>query len=123
MNLTVLKWLWDTIVPFLGRTIELIFRIMLCLLPLGVYMILLQKRSKASAVSSLSTYTNDRSRWQHIFPGFILISINPDDLTNYLNQKKGQFQTWVNTNKYILSFIFMFLIVALMVMSYIRGGY
>lgn len=123
MNLTVLKWLWEVLVPFFGRVIELIFRTLLCLLPLGVYLILIQKRNKASSVSSISTYTNDRSRWQHIFPGFILVSINPDDLSNYIQNKKGAFQMWINTNKYILSFLFMLSIVALMVMSYIRGGF
>lgn len=123
MNLTVLKWLWEVLVPFFGRVIELIFRTILCLLPLGVYLVLIQKRNKASSVSSISTYTNDRSRWQHIFPGFILISINPDDLSNYIQNKKSAFQMWINTNKYILSFLFMLSIVALMVMSYIRGGF
>lgn len=123
MNFTVLKWLWEVLVPFFGRIVELLFRAILCLLPLGVYLILIQKRNKASSVSSISTYTNDKSRWQHIFPGFILVSINPDDLSNYIQSKKIAFQMWINTNKYLLSFLFMLTVVALMVMSYVKGGF
>ena len=122
MKLTVLEWLGSSLVPILGRTIELIFRVILIFMPLGVYLLLIQKRSRASAVSSLSTYTNDKSRWQHIFPGFILISINPDDLTNFISNNKNKFQTWVKENKYLLSFLFMSFIVLLMILSYIKGG-
>ena len=122
MKLTVLEWLGGSLVPILGRTIELLFRVILVLMPLGIYLLLIQKRSKASAVSSLSAYTNDKSRWQHIFPGFILISINPDDLTNFISNKKSKFQTWVKENKYLLSFLFMGSIVFLMLLSYIKGG-
>lgn len=122
MKLTVLEWLVSSLVPILGRTIELLFRVVLVLMPLGVYLLLIQKRSRASAVSSLSTYTNDKSRWQHIFPGFILISINPDDLSNFMNNKKSRLQTWVRDNKYLLSLLFMGSVVFLMILSYLRGG-
>lgn len=122
MKLTVIKWLADSSIGILGRSIELIFRSILCLMPLGLYMLLLQKRSKASKVSSILTYTNDRSVWQHVFPGFILISIEPDELTNFLTKVHNSLQTWVDKNKYILALIFMILIVGLMVLSYMRGG-
>ena len=72
MKLTVLKWIGDSSIGILGRTIEVLFRCVLCILPLGIYMILLQRRSKASKVSSILTFTNERSIWQHVFPGFIL---------------------------------------------------
>lgn len=119
MKLTVSEWFLEWGKQFLGRLIEITFRVLLFLLPLGVYMTLLQYRSKASKVSNLSIYTKDESVWQHIFPGFILVSIEPEQFKAYVNGKKSAFQSWVNENKYILSFLFALLIIALM---FLLGG-
>lgn len=122
MRLTVLEWIKEGAIPLIGKGIELGFRLILFILPLGVYMCLLQLRSKASSITSISTYTEDNSRFQHIFPGFILVSINPDSLTSFVKKANSNFQLWVNSNKYTLSFLFMAMIVGLMVLSYIKGG-
>ena len=115
MKLTVLKWLFDSSISLIGRTIELLFRIILCILPMGAFLLLIQLRSKASKVSNISVYTNDESIWQHIFPGFILIAINPNSLKNSYNSTKNNFQKWIEENKYILAFLFMSLISALVI--------
>lgn len=122
MKLTVLNWLKDSSKNLIGRSIELLFRFILCILPLGLYMILLQKRSKASKVSSLMTFTNDRSVWQHIFPGFILVAIEPDVLNNFLTNLNNSFKAWVERNKYALAILFMATIVSILVLMYIKGG-
>lgn len=120
MRLTVLNWFKDELLPFAGRCIEFLFRIILCLLPLGVYLILIQKRKKASKVSSLTTFTTDNSVWQHVFPGFLLVAVEPTILSTYLNKKKTEFQNWVERNKYLLATIFMSIIVGIMLFSYIQ---
>lgn len=122
MKLTVLNWLKDSSKNLIGRSIELLFRFILCILPLGLYMILLQKRSKASKVSSLMTFTNDRSVWQHIFPGFILVAIEPDVLNNFLTNLNNSFKAWVERNKYALAILFMATIVSILILMYIKGG-
>ena len=120
--MTVLKWIADSSIGLLGRTIELLFRCALCLLPLGVYMVLLQKRSKASTVSSLQAFTSDRSIWQHVFPGFILVAIEPDEMENFFTNLNNNFKSWAERNKYLITLIFMSLIVGIMVLMYVRGG-
>ena len=122
MKLIVLTWLKDSSITFIGKSVELLFRSILCILPLGLYMILLQKRSKASKVSSLMTFTNDRSVWQHIFPGFILVAIEPDVLNNFLTNLNNSFKAWVERNKYALAILFMATIVSILVLMYIKGG-
>ena len=122
MKLTVLNWLKDSSKNLIGRSIELLFRFILCILPLGLYMVLLQKRSKASKVSSLMTFTNDRSVWQHIFPGFILVAIEPDVLNNFLTNLNNSFKAWVERNKYALAILFMATIVSILILMYIKGG-
>ena len=122
MQLTVLTWLKDSSIRTLGRTIEFTFRLILCLLPLGVYLLLIQKRSKASSINTISVYTKEYSKWQHVFPGFILVSIEPDALNMFLTNLNNTIQNWINKNKYLLAFLFMLTIVSLMIVSYIKGG-
>lgn len=114
MKLTVLIWLRDSLIGLIGRTIEILFRIILCLMPLGIYLLLIQFRSKASKISSISVFTTDDSIWQHIFPGFILVAINPNVLKENYKKTKKKFQNWVNENKYMISFTFMTLITILL---------
>lgn len=122
MKLTVLQWIKDETVPFVGKCIEFLFRTILFFLPLGVYLFLLQGRSKASSINSISVFTNEGSKFQHIFPGFILVSINPSSFNDAVTRAKASFQAWVNNNKYILAFLFMSTVVMLMALSYIKGG-
>lgn len=122
MELTVMRWLRDFLVPLIGKTVELLFRVLLCLLPLGVYMVILQKRVKASSTRTISVYTKENSKFQHVFPGFLLVSIDPDSLSSYLAKAHNNVQNWIQRNKYIIALLFMSAIVGLMVLSYIRGG-
>ena len=115
MKLTVLSWFKDTLITLLGRIIEVSFRIILFFLPLGLYLVLIQARDKASKVSNLSVYTSDNSVWQHIFPGFILVAINPNLFKQEYTEIKRKFQGWVSDNKYLLGFLFMTTIVVLMI--------
>lgn len=117
MKLTVLTWLRDASLNLIGRSIELLFRLLLLILPMGMFLLLIQTRNKASKVSSISVYTNDDSVWQHIFPGFLLVAIDPNVAKNSYLSIKSKIQTWVKTNKYILTLIFMALLVILMIIK------
>ena len=117
MKLTVLTWLKDSSITLIGRTIEILFRIILFLLPLGVYLFLIQSREKASAVSSLATFTNDESRWQHIFPGFILVTIDHLSFKKGAAKVKANIQMWLSNNKYWLTALFMVIVIILLFVS------
>lgn len=117
MKLTVLTWLKDASLGIMGKSIELLFRLLLLILPMGLFLMLIQTREKASKVSSISVYTTDDSVWQHIFPGFLLVAIDPKVTKNAYLNIKHKIQTWVKNNKYILSLIFMALLVILMIVK------
>ena len=72
---------------------------------------------KASTMSNISVFTNDDSRWQHIFPGFILVALDHNSFKKSANKIKATIQLWVQTNRYILGLIFMIFIVLFMVIS------
>ena len=73
----------------------------------------IQLRSKASKISNISVYTDEKSCWQHIFPGFILVAVDENMLKNKYNEIKKNFQTWIFNNRFILSFLAIFLIILL----------
>lgn len=120
MKLTVINWLKDASVTFVGRSIEIIFRIILFLLPLGVYLYIIQSREKASTIRNISVYTNDESRWQHIFPGFILVDVNHGSFKRGYNKIKMNIQNWIATNKYLIAILFMALVVFLMLLNEVK---
>ena len=105
MKLQVLTWLKDSLIGLIGKMIELIFRTILCCLPLGVYLLLIQFRSKASTIRNISVYTEDSSVWQHIFPGFILVAVNPNLLKNSYIKFRRNIQVWINDNRFLLFFL------------------
>ena len=114
----VTGWLLDSITPLIGRLIELLFRIILFILPLGLYLTLIQYRTKVSKVSNISVYTTDESVWQHIFPGFILVAINPESFKKHLQDTKRTIQNSISNNKYLIEVLFM---IAVLVLMYVKG--
>lgn len=117
MKLTILSWVGRALLKPTGIIIEILFRSLLFLTPLGVFLTLAQLRKKASKISSLSAWTLDKSTWQDIYPGYILVTVRPDDLENFIEIKKEIFQQWIGRNKYLLAFLFMSLIVLLMIIK------
>ena len=105
MTTEVIKWVTDFLVGVLRQSLELLLRVILFFLPLGFYLTLLEFRSKVSSTSNLSVYTNDKSTWQHVFPGFILVAIDSSLFKKTLKSINESFQQWIKQNKYTLAFI------------------
>lgn len=116
----VTQWFLDELKPLVGKTIELFFRCILFILPLGIYLTLIQYRKKASTIRNISVYTNDESTWQHIFPGFILVAIQPETFKKEIQEKKRNFQLWVSANKYIFEAIALVLIIVLLYLGGVK---
>lgn len=114
MKLTILNWLKDAAIPFVGKLIELLFRIILFIMPLGVFLLLIQYRNKASKISNISVFTTDESTWQHIYPGFALVAINPETNKKNIKRIKKNIQATIESNKYFIEIIFMIVVVILL---------
>ena len=70
-------------------------------------MLILQLRSKASSVSNISVYTNDKSDWQFVFPNFMLVSVNPKALKDTYEKRKKELEKFLGSNKYIIVVLFL----------------
>ena len=117
MKLTVLGWLKDVLLVWIAKIIEVTFRIILLCLPLWVFLLVIQGRGKVSSVSNLTNYTTDKSVWQHVFPGFILVALDSNQLKDMNSRVYSRIQSWLNRNKYTLAFLFMVTIVCLMIFN------
>ena len=117
-ELTVLKWMGESSIAFLGLVVEYLFRLVLLILPLWFFLFLVQSRKKASSVSNISVFTNEKSVWQFIFPGFILVAVEPEGLKNSVNSMHGHFQRWAEKYKHLIALLFMITIVTLLVLMY-----
>lgn len=121
MNLIVYNWFKEFLKGFIWQIAERLLRILLFLLPVGVYITMLQFRSKASKVSSLTVFTKDNSVWQYIFPGFALVAIDPSMFKNAIKKRNEEFQFWIQNNKYTLSFLFALLMVLIILWKKVLG--
>lgn len=117
MKPIILAWIKEYIIRTLLSLGEFLARVVWLMLPLGVFMLLLQMRSKASGIRSISAFTNDSSEFQAIFPGYYLVSVNPNEMKEYMTKTKGSFQKWVQNNKYVLCFLLALCVVFLMLIG------
>lgn len=65
---------------FIALTIGLLEKICILLylmLPMGLFMLLMSLRTKNHKATAIGTFTNERSEFQHIFPNYILVVVEP----------------------------------------------
>lgn len=117
MKPIILTWIKEFILSTLKSIGEFTARIIWLILPLGVFILLIQMRSKASGIRSISAFTNDNSEFQAIFPGYYLISVNPNEMKEHMIKTKNIFQKWVENNKYVLCFSLALCVVLLMLIG------
>ena len=87
---------------FIALTIGLLEKICtliyLCL-PMGLFMLIMSFRTKNNSTTALSAFTNDRSEFQHIFPNFILVIVEPSLLKKEIQKRIDK------TNSFLLKYL------------------
>ena len=117
MKPIILTWIKEFIISAFKLIGEFMARVIWLMLPLGVFMLLIQMRSKASGIRSISAFTDDNSEFQAIFPGYYLVSVNPNEMKEYMVRAEGNFQRWLQDNKCILCFSLAVCVVLLMLIG------
>lgn len=92
--------------------LEVILKIIYFLIPVGVYMALLQFREKASKVSAIGTFTEDDSTWQYIHRNFILVCINPKSIRKDIKGNVKRIDKWFDKYKSVIILGAIFLVIA-----------
>ena len=75
---------------FIALTIGLLEKICILLylmLPMGLFMLLMSLRTKNHKATAISTFTNEKSEFQHIFPNYILVVVEPQLLKRHIAKR------------------------------------
>lgn len=78
---------------FIALTIGLLEKICILLylmLPMGLFMLLMSLRTKNHKATAISTFTNEKSEFQHIFPNYILVVVEPQLLKRHIAKKVNE---------------------------------
>ena len=76
-NFNVIRGTFYILSNIVLNILELILKGIYMLLPIGLYMALLQFRDKVSKVSAIHTFTRDDSTFQFIHKNFMLVCVDP----------------------------------------------
>ena len=73
--------------------LEKICILLYLMLPMGLFMLLMSLRTKNHKATAIGTFTNEKSEFQHIFPNYILVVVEPQLLrrsaTKRVNEVNG----------------------------------
>ena len=78
---------------FIALTIGLLEKICILLylmLPMGLFMLLMSLRTKNHKATAISTFTNEKSEFQHIFPNYILVVVDPQLLKRHIAKRVNE---------------------------------
>ena len=98
---------------FLALTVGLLEKLCIllyCLLPIGLFMLIMSSRTKNHKATAIGTYTNERSEFQHIFPNYILVIVEPKLMQKSIDNKIKVINTFVDKYKWIFLLLFFFLL-------------
>ena len=73
--------------------LEKICILLYLMLPMGLFMLLMSLRTKNHKTTAIGTFTNEKSEFQHIFPNYILVVVEPQllrrSVTKRVNEVNG----------------------------------
>ena len=70
--------------------LEKICILLYLMLPMGLFMLLMSLRTKNHKATAIATFTNEKSEFQHIFPNYILVVVEPQLLRRSVTKKVNE---------------------------------
>lgn len=70
--------------------LEKICILLYLMLPMGLFMLLMSLRTKNHKATAIGTFTNEKSEFQHIFPNYILVVVEPQLLKRSVTKKVNE---------------------------------
>ena len=70
--------------------LEKICILLYLMLPMGLFMLLMSLRTKNHKATAISTFTNEKSEFQHIFPNYILVVVEPQLLKRNIAKRVNE---------------------------------
>lgn len=94
--------------------LEKICILLYLMLPMGLFMLLMSLRTKNHKATAIGTFTNEKSEFQHIFPNYILVVVEPQLLRRNVTKRVNEVNSFLG--KY-LGMILVGIILVLLVLG------
>lgn len=94
--------------------LEKICILLYLMLPMGLFMLLMSLRTKNHKATAIGTFTNEKSEFQHIFPNYILVVVEPQLLRRSVTKRVNEVNSFLS--KY-LGMILVGIILVLLVLG------
>ena len=106
---------------FLAITVGVVEKLCIllyCLLPIGLFMLIMSSRTKNHKATAIGTFTNERSEFQHIFPNYMLVIVEPKLMQKSIENKVKAINAFVDKYKWIFRLFFFLLTFGLLGYAY-----
>lgn len=75
--------------------LEKICILLYLMLPMGLFMLLMSLRTKNHKATAIGTFTNEKSEFQHIFPNYILVVVEPQLLKRSVTKRINEVNSFL----------------------------
>ena len=75
--------------------LEKICILLYLMLPMGMFMLLMSLSAKNHKATAIGTFTNEKSEFQHIFPNYILVVVEPQLLRRSVVKKVNEVNSFL----------------------------
>lgn len=75
--------------------LEKICILLYLMLPMGLFMLLMSLRTRNHKATAIGTFTNEKSEFQHIFPNYILVVVEPQLLRRNVTKRVNEVNSFL----------------------------
>ena len=97
--------------------LEKICILLYLMLPMGLFMLLMSLRTKNHKATAIGTFTNEKSEFQHIFPNYILVVVEPQLLKRSVTKRVN------DVNSFLGKYLGMILVGTILVLLVLGAVY
>lgn len=91
----MLNVLLQLVIALTVGLLEKICILLYLMLPMGLFMLLMSLRTKNHKATAIGTFTNEKSEFQHIFPNYILVVVEPQLLRRSITKKVNEVNSFL----------------------------
>ena len=105
--------LLDVFLNILNKILTIVY----LLLPVGLFMLVMQLRDKNNKATAINTFITDNSEFQFIFPEYILVSNKPNNLKTNTKNKLVKLNTFCDKWKGLFITLILICIIITIIIS------
>ena len=107
---------------FIIQVLKVAVNMLFFLLPVGVYVLIMQFTRKMSAMSSIETYVDpSKGEWMFIYPNTILVTTDANLYKKNIKKFNKELNKFIENNKNVLALLFDIIVLFILVFIAVRG--